>query len=228
MDTQETIVISLGGSIVVPDLPDPSFIVAFRELILSHVKKGKKFIIIVGGGKTCRRYQEALSNTIDTKVEDLDWIGIYSTHLNAQLIRMSFKDYAPLDIITDPSAVSSLSESVIIGAGWKPGCSTDMDAVLTAEEIGSNKVINLSNINYVYDSDPKTNPNAKKYENVSWTEYLTFIPNEWTSGMNTPFDPTASKKAQELGLEVSFIAGHDLESLDNYLNGKSFQGTVIK
>ncbi len=228
METQEFIVISLGGSMVVPDAPDPEFIVSFRELILRHVATGKRFIIIVGGGKTCRVYQNALSATIDTKTEDLDWIGIYSTHLNAQLVRMSFGSYAPEDIITDPSAVSSLSQKVIIGAGWKPGCSTDMDAVLTAEEISAKKVINLSNVSYVYDSDPKTNPNAQKFEEVSWSQYLTFIPKDWTSGMNTPFDPVASQKAQELGLEVSFIAGRDLESLDNYLNGKKFVGTVIQ
>jgi uridylate kinase len=228
METRESIVISLGGSIVVPDMPDPDFIIAFRDLILKHVQKGKRFFIIVGGGKTARRYQEALRNTIDPTNEDLDWIGIYSTHLNAQLVRLSFGAHAPSDIVTDPAIVPSLSQEVIIGAGWKPGCSTDMDAVLTAEEINAKKLINLSNVSYVYDSDPKKNPNAKKFENLSWHDYRSFIPEEWVSGMNSPFDPIASKKAEELGLEVAFIAGQDLASLENYLNGESFTGSVIR
>lgn len=224
----ESFVISLGGSIVVPDVPNPEFINAFRDLILSEVAKGKRFMIIVGGGKTCRNYQEALSKTIKAETVDLDWIGIYSTHLNAQLVRMSFGDIVPQEIVTDPSVVSGMNERVIIGAGWKPGCSTDMDAILTAKEIGAHKVINLSNIDYVYDSDPKKNPNAKKFETVSWIEYRSFIPKEWTSGLNSPFDPVASKTAEEAGLEVAFIAGKNLDSLKAYLNGESFEGTTIK
>lgn len=227
-NTKETFVISLGGSMVAPDVPNPEFINLFRELILSEVGKGKRFMIIVGGGKTCRNYQDALSKTINANTVDLDWIGIYSTHLNAQLVRMSFGDIVPKDIVTDPSVVSSMTEKVIIGAGWKPGCSTDMDAILTAKEIGAHKVINLSNIDYVYDSDPKTNPNAKKFENVSWAEYRSFIPKEWSSGLNSPFDPVASQNAEEAGIEVAFIAGKNLASLKSYLNNEAFEGTVIK
>jgi len=229
MQNKEPIVISLGGSIVVPDLPDPNFILKFKEFILNLVKDhNKRFFIIVGGGKTCRRYNEALSNVINASVEELDWMGIYSTHLNAQLVRLSFGEVASKDIVTDPSVISDLSEDVIIGAGWKPGCSTDMDAILTAEKLNAKRVINISNIDYVYDSDPKINPNAKKFENLTWKEYRSFIASEWKSGLNTPFDPVASKEAEKLGIEVSFVLGTDLESLKNCIQGIPFVGTTIK
>jgi len=229
MDKKESIVISLGGSMVVPNIPDHDFIIKFRDLIIDWVKNhNKRFFIIVGGGKTCRVYNEALSKTIDATTEELDWLGIYATHLNAELVLLSFRGFAPKEIVTDPSVIPNLTEDVIIGAGWKPGCSTDLDAILTANEVGAKKVINLSNIDYVYDSDPKTNPNAKKFENVSWGEYRSCIPSDWKSGMNTPFDPTSSKKAEESGIEVAFMAGADLKSLENYLNGLPFIGTTIK
>ncbi|MCX6754641.1 MAG: UMP kinase [Candidatus Nomurabacteria bacterium] len=229
MQNKEPIIISLGGSMVVPDLPNPSFINKFRDLILGWIENNnKRFFIIVGGGKTCRRYQDALSHTIEATTEDLDWIGIYSTHLNAQLLRLSFSKKAYHDIVTDPAVISSISDNVIVGAGWEPGCSTDMDAVLTAEKLNAKKIINISNIDYIYDTDPKIHPNAKKFENLTWDEYRSLITFEWKAGLNSPFDPIASKRAQELGIEVYFISGNDLESLENCINNLPFVGTTIK
>lgn len=228
MQEKETIVISLGGAILVPDLPNPAFITNFKKIILDWVGKGKRFVIIVGGGKTCRHYNEALGNVIDATNEDLDWMGIYSTHLNAQLIRLSFKGVAHEEIITDPSTIKGVASDVIIGAGWKPGCSTDTDAVLVAKELGSKKIINLSNIDYVYDSDPRTNKDAQKFENISWKEYRSIISSEWEPGSNTPFDPIASEKAEDEGMEVAFMSGQNLESLERFLNNQTFTGTIIK
>lgn len=228
MNEKETIIISLGGSIVVPDLPNPEFIKTFRDIILKWVEKGKKFVIIVGGGKTCRRYQSALTEVIDAKPEELDWMGIYATQLNAQLIRLSFGENTVDQIVVNPSDVINFQKNIIIGSGWRPGCSTDTDAVLAAKELNAKKIINLSNIAYVYDSDPKLNPNAEKFENLSWKEYRSFISLDWKPGMNTPFDPIASEMAEKEDVEVVFIAGNDFRSLKNYLNGEAFVGTTIK
>jgi len=228
MQEKETIIISLGGAIVIPNIPNPEFISAFRDIILKWVKKDKKFVIIVGGGKTCRAYQEALGKVIGIKENELDWIGIYSTQLNAQLLRLSFGNDSSSEILTDPSKVKSMNDNIIIGAGWQPGCSTDTDAVLVAKELGSKKIINLSNIDYVYDSDPKLNPNALKFENLTWDKYRTFISSIWRPGSNTPFDPIASGMAEKEGMEVAFISGQDLESIENYLKGEPFTGTTIK
>lgn len=224
---QETIIISLGGSIVIPELPDPVFINAFREFIVKEVNQGKRFVVIVGGGKTCRNYQDALSKTINATTVDLDWIGIYVTRLNAELIRMSFGELASPEIVLDPSVLVKFDNPVIIGAGWKPGWSTDYDAVMMAEQMGAKKIINLSNIEYVYDKDPRKYPDAKKIEEVSWVEFRKLLPEEWSSGLNSPFDPVAAKKAQELGIEVAIMNGRNIENLNNYLNGEKFSGTVI-
>ncbi|MFA6392649.1 MAG: UMP kinase [Candidatus Paceibacterota bacterium] len=225
---KETIVISLGGSIVVPDLPNGEFVKAFKEIILHFVEKGKKFVIIVGGGKTCRRYNEALSNATEVINEDLDWLGIYTTRLNAELVRLSFGKKAADRILIDPSIIKDFNDDVVIGAGWKPGNSTDAVGIMIAKELGTKKVVNISNIDYIYDSDPKINEDAKKFENISWAEYRSFISSVWKPGMNTPFDPIASEKAEEGGIEVAFMSGHNLESLENYLKGEHFVGTIIK
>lgn len=224
----ETIIISLGGSLVIPDSPDPDFINTFKNVILEELKKGKRFVIIVGGGKVCRQYQAALSKTITANTTDLDWIGIYVTRLNAELIRMSFEEYAESEIVLDPSKLTSFTKPIIIGAGWKPGWSTDFDAVMMAEQMNAKKIINLSNTDYVYDSDPKINPNAKRIEKISWIEYRKLIPAEWIhSGLNTPFDPIASDRAEKNGMTVMIINGKPIDNFQKALNGEKFLGTII-
>ena len=224
----ETIIISLGGSLIVPDSIDVEFLKNFKKLILFHVALGKKFVIITGGGKTCRKYNDAFREISKPSLEDLDWLGIYSTRFNAEFVRMIFDEYANKEIILNPSSPVYFTKSIIIGAGWQPGSSTDLDAVLIAKTVGAKKIINLSNIDYVYDKDPKKNPDAKKIEKISWTDYRKLIPEEWNySGLNSPFDPTASKMAETEGMQVMIMNGKPIDNLAKYLNGENFLGTII-
>jgi uridylate kinase len=87
--------------------------------------------------------------------------------------------------------------------------------------------VNLSNIDYVYTADPRTDPSATKIETISWSEFRKLIPSEWDPGLSSPFDPVAAREAEALGLEVAVINGMDLEAFGNYIDGKSFVGTVI-
>lgn len=220
-------VISLGGSLIVPDEVDVSFLKSFVELIKTRVQKGEQFIIITGGGRTARNYMAALKKCGVVSPDKLDWMGIYGTKLNAELVRMLLGEQAHQEIITDPGGIDRIAGPVVVGAGWEPGCSTDFDAVLLAEKSGAKKVINLSNIDYVYDKDPKRFAGAKKIERISWADFRKIIPEKYTPGLNSPFDPVAAKRAEELGLEVAIMNGKPLDNLENYLAGKPFVGTLI-
>jgi uridylate kinase len=224
---QETIVISLGGSLIIPDEIDVNFLEEFKDLILANVKKGKKFVIITGGGKICRRYQDVLRKIEKPTSEDLDWLGIFSTRFNAEFVKILFGDKAEREIIIDPTSPIKVERPIIVGGGWKPGWSTDYVAVVLGKQLGAKKIINLSNTDYVYDADPKINPNAKKIEQISWENYRAIIPKEWNPGLNSPFDPIASKMAQEEGMTVFIMNGKSIENLDKCLNGEKFMGTVI-
>lgn len=224
---EEIIIISLGGSLIVPDQIDIDFLKSFKTLIVSHINNGKKFVIITGGGKICRRYQDVAKEFGNPSNDDLDWIGIASLKLNAELLRVIFGEYAHEKVISNLGDDFNFEKPIIIGSAYEPGHSTDWDAVLGAKKIGAKKIINLSNIDYVYDSDPRINSNAKKIEKISWGEYRNLIPKEVTPGLNSPFDPSASKMAQEEGMEVVIMNGKPIDNLENYLNGKSFIGTLI-
>ena len=225
---KKSIVISLGGSLVVPEDINIDFLKPFVSLVKEYVSLGYKFVIITGGGKICRNYNNSLKQIINPSNEDLDWLGIASTRLNAELVRIAFGDLAYEKIILDPTILPKTDKDVIVGGGWKPGNSSDLVAVYSAKSIGANKIINLSNIDYVYDKDPKKNNDAKAIVKMSWLEFELMFPNEWNPGSHIPFDAIAAREAESLGYEVTILNGNNLDNLRNYLDNKDFIGTTIQ
>ncbi len=223
----KSFVLSVGGSLIVPKNIDIEFLKAFKKLIEKHVRQGSRFFIIAGGGRTAREYQSAVKNVIKASNTDLDWIGIHATRLNAHLLRIIFKEIAYKHIIENPSKMFKTNKKVIIAAGYKPGCSTDYDAVLIAKTWNIKTVINLTNIYHVYDKNPKIYKDAKPLKNISWETLRSIVGNEWRPGLNTPFDPIASKLASKLGLKVIITNGKDLKNLDKVFKGEAFKGTII-
>jgi uridylate kinase len=224
--TMKTFVLSLGGSIIVPDKVDIGFLKAFRKLILKH--PDTRFVIVCGGGMLCRKYQEAAKKINMPTQADLDWIGVKATWINATLVRAIFSDIAYEKVIVNPTERFKTDKKVIIAGGWKPGWSTDTDAVHLAKQLGAHALVNLSNIDYAYTDDPRKNPNAKKIEKTTWKEFRKIVGDKWIPGGNFPFDPVASKLAEEIKLKVIITKGTDLKNLDNILSDKKFKGTVIE
>ncbi|MDR0497393.1 MAG: UMP kinase [Treponema sp.] len=223
-------VISLGGSIVAPEGVDENFLKDFTALIRDLLVKDDKlrFIIVVGGGGPARNWQKAYRAVNPSPVdEQADWIGIMATRLNAQLIRAIMGEWCTQDVVIDPTQVEPLMGRILVASGWKPGFSSDYDAVLLAERFNADAVINLSNIEKVYTDDPKKNPDAKPIDSISWADFCAMIGDEWTPGKNLPFDPIASRHASKIGLKVICAAGKNLSNLRNILTGGAFIGTTI-
>ena len=223
-------VISLGGSIVAPDGVDESFLKDFTALIgeLLSLDDKRRFILVVGGGGPARAWQKAYRAVSSRAVdEQADWIGIMATRLNAQLVRAIMGDWCTQDVVINPAQVEPLMGRVLVAAGWKPGFSSDYDAVLLAERFHADSLINLSNIESVYTDDPKKNPDAKAINAISWADFIALVGDEWVPGKNVPFDPVASKHCAKIGLKVIFAAGKNLANLKNILLGEAFTGTAI-
>lgn len=223
-------VISVGGSLLVPDDISIEFIKNFKDVIIKYIKQKYKFVLVIGGGKIARKYIYNASKISKITNEDKDWLGIHSTRLNAHLIRTIFRKYAHPRINTNPHNLEDfyyVKEPIIVAAGWRPGCSTDYVAVVLAKYLSIKNVVNLSNISYLYDKDPKYHKDAKIIKKISWDKYRSMIGNKWIPGLNTPFDPIASKYAQEEKIHVSILNGSDLNNFENYLQGKKYIGTLI-
>lgn len=225
-----TKVLSLGGSIVAPDAPDAAFVKDFTAVARRWLDAdpARRLIIVVGGGGPARAWQKAYRDAAAEPDPDAqDWIGIMATRLNAQLVRSLFLDLCPHEVVTDPTAVSVFGGRVLVAAGWKPGFSTDFDAVVLAERFQAEVVVNLSNIAKVYTADPRVDAGARPIDTISWKDFRAMVGDEWVPGKNVPFDPIASRRAEELGLRVVCAAGRELANLEAILDGKPFVGTTI-
>lgn len=227
----ESFILSLGGSLVVPNGGiDIEFLKGFNTFIRKQVTVNKRrFFITVGGGGTTRHYQEAarLVRKKNIVENDLDWLGLHATRLNAQTVRTIFVDIADPRVIKHYEIILKIDKPLAIAAGWKPGWSTDYCAVTLCQDYGIKTVVNMTNIDKVYTKDPKKFPDARPIDKINWSEYRKLIPTKWTPGMNVPFDPIASKLAQENSITVKILNGKNLENLGLALDDKPFLGSVI-
>ena len=223
----KTIILSLGGSVIIPDKIDVNFLKNFKKIVEKFVQKNYKFVIFCGGGNLARDYQKAASQIIKLNNDDLDWIGIKVTWINAFLVKTMFRNIAENLIVTDPTKKINFKKKILIAAGWKPGWSTDYDAILLAKQLKVKTVINMSNIDYVYNKDPRKNKNVKKIINICWKHFRELTGSKWQAGLNKPFDPIAAKEAEKSKIKV-FIIGKNLKNFENLLNNKKFNGTTIE
>ncbi len=209
----QKVVISVGGSIINPGKINTKFLKQLKTFVL---KSPHKFILIAGGGVNARAYAHA-GKELGVKEFGRDLLGIQATLLNAELLRQMFK--AP-PVMQEPKKTTS---RITIAGGWLPGCSTDLDAVLWADKIGTRTIINLTNVDYVYSKYP----NGTAYKYLTWKDYRKLISDKWTSGMHAPFDPVAARAAQKARMTVHIINGNKLKEITKALQGKRFTGTVI-
>ncbi len=222
----KTIVMALGGSIVYPSEINSRFIRDFKRFVERFVKKGYKFVIVVGGGSICRVYQKAAAEVAPLTDEDKDWLGIHVTRLNAHLIRTIFRDIANPVVIDTRGKIKKLNHAVTVGSGWHPGSSTDHVATALASDFKIPEVVIIGKPDHVYDKDPNKFKGAKPLPQLSWKAYRKLIPSEWTPGFHSPVDPLAARFGQKEGIDAIIVNG-DLKNLQALLEGKEFRGTVI-
>lgn len=227
-NSKKQFVIALGGSAVYPDKINTEFLKKFRDFILEKIGMGYKFVIIIGGGKLCRQFQAAAAEVANVADEDKDWIGIHSTRLNAHLLRTIFREVAHPVLFKERFRIKDFDGySVIIGAGWQPGNSSDFVAIQIAVDLGINDVLILGKPDYVYTADFEKDSSANPVEKISWVDYMKLIPAEWNPGMSSPVDPVAARLAEKERLKVVVANAKDLENAERILEGKKFKGTVI-
>ncbi len=233
INNRKRIIISVGGSLIVPS---EGIGVDFLKKLNTFIREklaedpNRQFFLVTGGGATARQYIDAGQEVIEHRLsrDDLDWLGIHSSRLNAQLVRTIFRDIAHPHIIKNFDIIRKAEEPIVVAAGWKPGWSTDYCAVLLGQDYGVDTVINLSNISEVHDKDPKKFDDAQPIKKINWADFRKLVGDVWTPGMNAPFDPIAAKKAQELGTKVIIMSGQDFDNIEKYFKGEEFIGTTIE
>ena len=225
-DKKKPIIISLGGSVIYPDKLDTKYIKEFELFIRSFVRRGYKFIIVTGGGRLARDFQQAARDLTKVTDYDSDWLGIHATRLNAQLLRTTLSDLCDHVVIDGPKKIGRLRHPISFAAGWRPGWSTDYVAVSIAHAHATS-VVNMGTADFVYSRDPKKYKNAKKFTELHWREYRKLVPKTWKPGLGTPVDPVAAGLAEESKITAFIIGGRNLKNLGELLCNKPWQGTTI-
>lgn len=233
----KTIVIALGGSIIYPDAIDVSFLKKFKKFILnrlasksyrrSGLRNGSRFIIVVGGGRIARVYQEAADKVFKISDEDKDWLGIHSTRANAHLLRTIFREVADPVIIDSRDKMKTLKYPVTIASGWRPGWSTDYVSIAIAEHFKAKEAIIAGKPAHVYDKDPHKYSDAKEIHEITWKKYRKLIPAKWKPGLHSPVDPVGARLAEKKKIAAIIVDGKNLKNFENMLSGKEFKGSVI-
>lgn len=226
-DFNKTIIIALGGSIVHPDGIDVEFLKKFKKFLAPFLKDGKKFVLVIGGGKLARRFQDAAHAVSKLTDDDKDWIGIHATRLNAHLLRTIFRDVADPVIIDSRDKLKNLKYPVTIAAGWRPGWSTDYVALQIAADVNVSEAIIAGKPAHVYTEDPAKFLAAQPIHELTWSEYRKLIPKKWAPGMGAPVDPVGAALGDSQNITAIIIDGRDLKNFSALLKAKEFQGTII-
>lgn len=222
------VVISVGGSILVPDDIDVDYVSGFaglcRDLADDH-----QLAVVAGGGRTARKY---ISIARDFGASEIfcDLMGIEATRLNARLVAAAIGDKANLEPPTSyMGSVKALDfGKVVVMGGTDPGHSTDGVAAFLAEFIQADLFVKATAVDGVYDKDPKKHKDAKRYDSLSVDELINLVKSYSVgAGQYELIDLLAAKVIQRSHIRTLFLDGRDLPNMRAAIEGKTFTGTTI-
>ena len=232
---KEIIVISLGGSLIIPNKirvgewgVDIEFLEKFKKIIKKNIRK-YKFIINCGGGSIARKYISALKKSgANIKLQSLS--GISATRMNARFMSYFFNQEQTKGIPHKTKQVKkALKNQDIVFCGalkYEPNQTSDSTSAQLAKYFKT-KFINLTNVQGLYTSDPRKNKNAKFISKISYKDFNKIAnKSKYQPGQHFVLDQTAAKIIQQNKIPT-YILGKDLKQLDNLLKNKKFKGTVI-
>lgn len=222
----DTVVVSLGGSVLLAEDIDVYFIQHLSEL-LSRLSTKYRLYIIVGGGRIARAYIDR-GRSLGFTEDQLDQLGIAITRVNAQFLSMMLPRANKI-IPELTSAAVPLQDSIVLMGGTSPGHSTDMVGAELAERVGAGRLIIATNVDGVFDKDPNKYSDAKQLSSVHIDELLTIYGSAWdTAGKNTVIDGPALNLIKRIKLRTLVVNGLRLRELEKAIINESFDGTTIE
>ena len=220
------ITLSLGGSIINPGQIDVTFLEQFSNIVKTLIPK-YKFMIVCGGGKVAREYIKALPHGLTEG--ERDFMGIAATWLNAKLLSLYFKgNCAPILPQTVEELMQQLEHyDVGLSGGFLPAVKTDEDAAIVADLFGSPILINVTNVDGIYNKDPRKYSDAKKFSKLTYNEFYEIVnPLSLDAGSNAPFTLIAAKICERTNMRI-IICSKEISKIETAINGLN-AGTTIQ
>lgn len=222
----DSIVISIGGSVLLSDEADVNFLKNFAKLLIKHSKKYRIFLV-VGGGRVAREYIRK-GRELNIDENELDLLGIAITRVNASLITNILK-ISNREIPSKIEDAINLKQNIVVMGGTTSGHSTDFVGAELAQKTHSKIFIIATNVDGIYDKDPNRYPDAKQLKTIYIKDLISQYGTNWNSaGSNVVVDGPALKMIQEAQIQTIVINGKRLDQLENAILNKTINGTIIK
>ena len=149
-----------------------------------------------------------------------------ATRLNAKLLITPRTSPRIPESVDEAVELSAIYKNVVMG-GTEPGHTTDGVALLLAERMGENYVINVTSVGGIYDRDPKKHVDAKLIARMSYEEAMDILTSRrMDAGLNIPLDILALKIAERSKIKI-YVVGKDIDNIKRVISGGDFQGTVV-
>ncbi|MCL1978912.1 MAG: UMP kinase [Methanomassiliicoccaceae archaeon] len=224
---KEKVVVSIGGSVLIPGKDDPAYIRALAGMI-EEVSRTVQVAVVCGGGRIARYYTETGAELGGT-THQLDMLGIGATRLNAQLLAVSLGKISSTDIplTAADAAERSTPDNVVVMGGTVPGHTTDAVATMVAKEMHADRVVNATSVAAVFSDDPRKDPAAKRFSNMTIDELGKIVYKEHGAGKSSVFDPLGVRIAKEERIDILIVDGRNIDELRNAILGKRIEGTFV-
>ncbi len=224
---EEKVVISIGGSILVPGNGDAAYIGRLAEM-LGRASEKVHIAVVCGGGKIARYYTET-GRDLGGSEEQLDIMGIDATRINAKLLALALGGLSSMDVkpTVKETAETAGKVKIAVMGGTEPGHTTDAVATMLAAEMGAARVVNATSVDAVYSEDPRKNPDAERYSSMTIEQLGHIVYADHGAGKSSVFDPLGVRIAEEKGIDIEIVDGRNLEELEKAILGQPFSGTHI-
>lgn len=210
---------------------EPSCLNAYAKQIKTILEKGTSLAIVIGGGNIFRGLQ-ASAQGFDRVSGDS--MGMLATVINSIALRAALeKAKCPVQLLTatkmEPigelynakKALRLMSEGkvvIIAGGTGNPYFTTDTASALRALELQVDIMLKGTRVAGIYDSDPEKNPNAIKFETISYDQI-------YQKGLKV-MDMTATTMCKENGMQIAVFDMDTEGNLEKIIAGKPI-GTVV-
>lgn len=223
----DKVVVSIGGSVLVPGDDDAAYIRRLADM-LREVASEAQIAVVVGGGREARRYVD-MGRALGGSVRELDELGIGITRVNARLLTVALGDIANTEIPVKADDCARMSEPgrIAVMGGTEPGHTTDAVSAMIAERMGADRIVNASNVDAVYSADPRADPDAVRYERMTIAQLKEVVYQDHDAGKSSVFDPLGVSIAMRERIDILMVNGRDLEELRNAILGKPIKGTFV-
>ena len=210
---------------------DPKVITEIAGQIKEIVDGGLELAITVGGGNICRGLAGAAEGMDRAQA---DYIGMLATVMNALALQEGLERTGVDTRVQSAINMQEVAEPyirrraerhlekgrVVIFAGGtgNPYFTTDTTAALRACEIGAEAILKATQVDGIYDSDPRTNPDAQKFDEISYLDVL-------AKELNV-MDSTATSLCKDNNIPIIVFNLHKQGNIDRVLRGERV-GTIV-